>query len=261
MDNIVGAVCENGHIRDVERDVNELSENSFCRKCGEKLHRICPNCEQAPVLIDKRSRDDGSISWHVTEYCHRCGEAFPWGPSRLREVARAIDKHIPEVQNNSPTPNLFTNSQRQYLEQLRYGQEVVKHVREGDRCYRYSLWHSALTSYIHAFEWAAIAYLEHEHNIDIIQKEQDGMYYNFAGGSNNILDELTDHAEIDQKTLSKLKSLNRAERRWMAHHKSGETLQDEVDGVRSRLSEFVGTLFPNETAKRRTEDEEEESDN
>jgi len=55
-------------------------------------------------------------------------------------------------------------------------------------------------------------------------EEQDGNYYNFAGGQNSILDELTEYAELDQKTVSKIESMNRAERRWMAHHKSGQTL-------------------------------------
>jgi len=50
--------------------------------------------------------------------------------------------------------------------------------------------------------------------------------------------------------------MNRAERRWMAHHKSGQTLQDDVDQIRSRLSEFVETLFPTDTVRQHVEDSE-----
>lgn len=255
MNDAVGVVCENGHIRDVAKDFEELLERAFCRSCGGELHQVCPNCQNAPIFTDNRSRDDGSHYWYVAEYCHECGEAFPWGPSRLKEVVQEIEKRIPESQSNGPAGNVCSTSQQQYLEQLVYGSEVFNHIQEGDRCYKYNLWHSALTSYIHGFEWAAIAYLEHEQDIDIIQKEQDGVYYNFAGGQKSILDELTYHAEIDQKTSSKIKSMNRAERRWMAHHKSGETLQDEVDAIRARLSKFIDTLFPETIVQTQIEDE------
>ncbi|MCU4753412.1 hypothetical protein OB919_15720 [Halobacteria archaeon AArc-curdl1] len=126
---------------------------------------------------------------------------------------------------------------------MKYGEEVVNHVREGDKCYKNRLWQSALAAYIHAFEWASIAYLEEEAGLDIIERERDGVYYNFAGGRHSLLDELTSHVEIDQKTLSKIQSMNRAERRWMAHHKSGNTLQKEVDALRARLNQFLKTLF------------------
>jgi len=144
--------------------------------------------------------------------------------------------------------------QRQFLKEIKYGSEVISHVQEGDQCYRNSLWHSALTCYIHGFEWTAIAYLEFTTAVDIIEEEQNGNYYNFAGGRNSILDELTEHANLDQKTISKIESMNRAERRWMAHHKSGQTLQDDVDQIRSRLSELVETLFPTDSIRKHLED-------
>ncbi|WP_418284885.1 DUF2321 domain-containing protein [Halorubrum sp. DTA46] len=245
----VGAVCENSHIRSIEAEYDDIEHDPYCRKCGEPVHSVCPNCNNAPIKVDGYTRDDGSPYWRVQEYCHHCGEAYPWGPSRFTEVTREIAKRLPEPQNSGPNGRIYSNPQGQFLEQTKHGSEIINHVREGDQCYRHRLWHSALTCYIHAFEWAAIAYLEHTTDVDIIAEEQNGNYYNFAGGRNSILDELTEHAEIDQKTVSKIESMNRAERRWMAHHKSGQTLQDDVDQVRSRLTEFIETLFPTETVR------------
>ena len=250
----VGAVCENSHIQVIEADFDDIEHDPYCRRCGERLHSVCPNCNNAPIKVDGYNKDDGSTYWKVQEYCHHCGEAYPWGPSRFTEIAREIGKRIPEPQDSGPSGQAYSNPQRRFLEQTKYGSEVIRHVREGDQCYRHSLWHSALTSYIHAFEWTAITYLENSTGIDIIEREQNGNYYNFAGGQNSILDELTEHAELDQKTVSKIESMNRAERRWMAHHKSGQTLQDDVDQVRTRLSELIETLFPTDTIRELTED-------
>ncbi len=252
----VGAVCEKGHIREIEAEYDDIEHNPYCRKCGEKIHSLCPNCNSAPIKVDGYTKDDGSHYWRVQEYCHYCGEAYPWGPSRFTEVTREIAEKIPNSQGPTPSGRVYSNPQRDYLQQTKYGSEILDHVEEGDKCYRNRLWHSALTSYIHAFEWTAIAYLEQTTEVDIIEEEQNGNYYNFAGGHNSILAELTEHANLDQKTVSKIESMNRAERRWMAHHKSGQTLQDDVDQIRTRLAEFVETLFPTDEVRDLVEDTE-----
>lgn len=252
----VGAVCEDGHIRVIEAEYEDIEHDPYCRECGNRLHSVCPNCNNAPIKLDGYTRDDGSPYWRVQEYCHNCGEAYPWGPSRLMEVTREVAKRLPDPQDSGPNGRVYSNPQRQFLKETKYGSEIISHVREGDQCYRHNLWHSALTCYIHAFEWTAIAYLELTTDVDIIEEEQNGNYYNFAGGKNSILDELTEHAELDQKTISKIESMNRAERRWMAHHKSGQTLQDDVDQIRSRLSELVETLFPTDSVRQHVDDSE-----
>lgn len=129
------------------------------------------------------------------------------------------------------------------LAETKYGSEVVNHLSEGDECMRNDLLHPALSSYIHAIEWAAIAYLEDNCEIDIIEREKDGNLYNFAKGGNTVVSELKSNATIDQKTVSKIESMNGAERRWMAHHKSGEVLESEVIAVRERLLELLRQLF------------------
>lgn len=253
---VVGAVCEDGHIRVIEAEYEDIEHDPYCRKCGNRLHSVCPNCNNATIKLDGYTREDGSPYWRVQEYCHNCGKAYPWGPSRFTEVTREIAKRLPEPKDTGPSGLVYTNPQQKFLEQTKYGPEIIKHVREGDQCYRNKLWHSALTSYIHGYEWTAIAYLKSSTDVDIIEQERSGNYYNFAGGRNSILDELTEYAEIDQMTVSKIESMNRAERRWMAHHKSGETLQDDVDQIRTRLGEFIEKLFPTDTVRQHGEDSE-----
>jgi hypothetical protein len=138
---------------------------------------------------------------------------------------------------------LPTSSIRTVLTEIKWGDEVINHIKDGDKCYNNRLWHPALVSYIHAFEWSAISYLAYAENFDVIDEERRGNYYNFAGGQNNLLDKLTEHVDIDQKTISRLRGMNQAERRWMAHHKSGKVLQDDVDALRSRLKAFIELLY------------------
>lgn len=97
--------------------------------------------------------------------------------------------------------------------------------------------------YVHAIEWAIITYLEDQEDFDVIEKENQGEYFYLAGKKPNLLDELRKHVEIDQKTIERIEELNRSERRWMAHHRSGETLQGDVDAVRSRLGALIKTLY------------------
>lgn len=121
---------------------------------------------------------------------------------------------------------------------------MIAHIDDGDECLKHGLLVPALSSYVHAIEWAGIAYLKYTQDIDIIEREQNGESYYFANGKeNSILSEVKKHADLDQKTVSRLRSMNSAERRWMAHHKSGSVTEDEVKAVRSRLAAFVESLF------------------
>ena len=159
--------------------------------------------------------------------------------NRFIEVLESIEEGL--VPNQEPEPTL-SQEILPTLEETKYGNEVLEHAQEGDICLEKNLHHLALSSYIHAIEWAAIAYLT-EKGIDIIAEEKSGNLYYFAGGENNLLDTLRTEADVDQKTISQLESMNRAERRWMAHHKTGEVLPEEIDAVRARLQSLVNSLF------------------
>jgi len=140
--------------------------------------------------------------------------------------------------------NIIDDRIKNILEYTKWGKEVIKHVRDGDKCYENGLIDPALGSYIHAFEWAIISYLESECNRDIIEEEKKGKPYYFARGDKNLLSTLIEcKKDIDQKTIDKIRELNNAERRWMAHHKSGKTLEAEVKAVRDRLKEFLKILY------------------
>lgn len=238
-----GAVCNNGHVRDTKDSAEDLIDAGYCEKCGTELHRSCPNCAY-PIPVRRWEREDGTYTkWKKMGYCRNCGNAFPWGPGRVGDFFR---KHLSSPSSDtSPRPDgkIFTSPIRTYLNETKYGIEVIKHITDGDKCYRNSLWFPALTMYIHAIEWSAIAYLEAEAYHDVIEKERDGVRYYLASGQHNLIDGLNEHVEVDQKTLSQIAHLNRIERRWVAHHKSGETYKDDVDAVRARLNNLVSTLF------------------
>jgi hypothetical protein len=175
---------------------------------------------------------------------------------RLSEMLKSIRSSYVETRTKSPyaIPDseldpVIDGSFHSSIVDKKYGHEIIKHVEDGDACLTQGILQPALGSYIHAIEWGAITYLESEAGVDIIEDEKNGQYYNFAKGNRSILEELTDHVEIDQKTVSKIKSMNSAERRWMAHHKSGETLPDEVKAVRARLGTFLKTLFKSDTGE------------
>ncbi|MFC7325995.1 hypothetical protein ACFQMF_15655 [Halorubrum rutilum] len=158
---------------------------------------------------------------------------------RFIELLEKSEQGFTSQNNISPT---LSPEDQQKLDEYKYGGEVIGHAQDGDICLEKGLQHLALSSYIHAIEWSSIAYLQVEGK-DIIEEEKDGNYYNFAGGRNSILDEVKERSELDQKTISQLKSMNRAERRWMAHHKSGEVLPEEVEAVRARLSKIPDSLL------------------
>ena len=207
--------------------------------------------------------EDASLSYRlsdsVLEFSPRHGsepQTFPWIPvgeeyaregfssnsihlNRLIEMIEDIEEGIQPSDSPDPTLDEKTHS---LLNSIDYGHEIIQHSQDGDICLEKGLHQLALSSYIHAIEWTIIAYLKTD-ELDIIEKEKDGTYYNLAGGRNSLLEEVNERAGLDQKTTSQLRSFNRAERRWMAHHKSGEILPEEIEAVRARLRSLVEKLF------------------
>lgn len=95
-----------------------------------------------------------------------------------------------------------TNQVRRRLKETKYGNYVVELVDEGDEALRYQLLHPALSSYIHAIEWAIICYREAEQGEDLVEKETTGEFgYNYG---QLIDDELPDNAPVSQKTKEEL---------------------------------------------------------
>ena len=237
------AVCANGHVRRVSSDPLELNDDRYCTRCTKQLHTSCPECTE-PVIARRYAREDGTVYWKARQICENCGNAYPWGPNAIQQWFR---RNIPTTGSSKPRPSgvILTQSVRVKLEDSKYGEEVIKYVQDGDKCYRNRLWLPSLTMYVHAIEWAIIAFLKDRGIVDVVEKEREGTLYYLASGPNSLLNELKEHSEVDQKTLSYISNINRLERRWAAHHKSGDVLQNEVDSVRKRLELIVEELFGN----------------
>lgn len=163
--------------------------------------------------------------------------------SDLKKFSEDILQEVPDSRDRD-TPTIQLSSELiEDLNATNWGSEVLSHLEDGNNCIRAGLYHPALNSYIHGIEWAIITYLEDKEGIDIIKQENNGNYYNFAGGKNNLLDEISKYKEISQKTQSKLRNMNSAERRWSAHHKSGELSDTEVIAVQERLEILIREVF------------------
>lgn len=238
------AICSNGHLLDWKDNHEDLIDQSGCQHCGKPIHRTCPNCREQTVFAFRETHEDGTHDWSFDDYCRSCEEAFPWGPGKVTQFLHSKGVTLGSSSSKpSPRETILTYSVRQQLQNAKYGKEVIDKIEDGDKCYENQLWHPALSMYVHAFEWAIITYLEDAEDVDIIEKERDSTRFNLAGRSPNLLDVLTDKVTLDQKMIERIEDMNRAERRWMAHHRSGQVLRDEVESVRSRLGVLLGTLF------------------
>ena len=136
--------------------------------------------------------------------------------------------------------NGLPNSLRETLQQSEFGRKTIQYIDEGDSAFQRKLLNAALSCYIHAIEWTIITYLKQQQDTDIIEEQQSGDSYPTY---HNLVKRLEGESPASQKTVSKLSNLNQAERRWMAHHKSGETVETDVLNVRDRLLVLVKELF------------------
>lgn len=160
----------------------------------------------------------------------------------IQDFSNRLLKSLHDTKNTVNTDPIPPQIEKK-LSKAEYGKEVLDHISDGDECLNQELLHPAMTSYIHAIEWTIISYLISAEGIDVIEQEKNGQLYSFAKGRNSLLDELMDNTTIDQKTISRIEGMNRAERRWAAHHKSGDVLQKEVEAVKSRLLTLLEQLF------------------
>lgn len=137
--------------------------------------------------------------------------------------------------------SVIHDGEREVIERLPYGKYILLYSDEGDKCMKYSLYHSALSCYIHAIEWCIISYLKSEDELDVIEQEmEESNYYNF----HNLVEELQEHsASVSQKTLDKMEEMNKSERRWIAHHKTGTITSDDVQGVKNILQKLIDDII------------------
>lgn len=130
---------------------------------------------------------------------------------------------------------------RDVLRETEYGRTAIQYIDEGDMCFRRENLHAALSCYIHAIEWSIIDYLDRTDDVDVIEHEQEDsdIYY----GYKNLVDKIRNNTPTSQRTMNFLDKLNGAERRWIAHHKSGDTVESDVDNVRERVFVLIDELY------------------
>lgn len=164
--------------------------------------------------------------------------------STKREIERIFSKIEAQPVQKPYTEAEVIESQlgeehRDILSQLEYGENVLQYLNEGDACLQRGLLNSSLNCYILCIEWIVITHLMREENRDVIaeEKEDSGKYYH------QLVGELEDDDKVSQKTYERLDNMNSVERRWMAHHKSGELVETDVRNVRDRTEILIRELF------------------
>lgn len=72
-------VCLNGHqITDRYYEAPEFRQN-FCEKCGAETITACPDCgEEIRGYYHVEGVVSVGSSKDVPNYCHECGESYPW---------------------------------------------------------------------------------------------------------------------------------------------------------------------------------------
>ena len=133
---------------------------------------------------------------------------------------------------------------RDILRETEYGRTAVQYIEEGDASLRHNHLNAALSCYIHAIEWIIIDYLNRTGDKDVIgqEKSNNDVLYKFS----NLVDGIRNDTPATQRTISYLDKVNGAERRWIAHHKDGDTLKTDVNTLRERLLVLVDELFNEE---------------
>ena len=243
---VFASACENGHVIDSSESHEDLTEQPRCHHCGTSVHSACPECGANTVLLRYWEKDDEEgYNYDLDEYCGNCGDAFAWGPGWVQNMLDKRGISLSGSSSPSPRGTIIGATLRDILTDTEYGDEIISHVTEGDRCFKNRLWRSSLSMYVLAYEWTIITYLEDREDFDVISKERQGTYFNLAGEGLSLLNVLTDKVELDQKMVDRIHDLNQAERRWVAHHKSGEVFREEVESVRARLGVLLDQLFSN----------------
>lgn len=136
----------------------------------------------------------------------------------------------------------LTDDQRESLGATDYGRSVIQYLDEGDGCLERNYLHASLSCYIHAIEWAIIAFWMIERDEDLISKQVKGDPPLFYRDLTSLLRENT---PAKQRTIESLEKFNEVERRWVAHHREGELRRTRVESVRETLLVLIDELFPN----------------
>lgn len=95
----VSQVCLNGHELTDRIDENPEKESRCCPTCGERTIFACLHCA-SPIRGEYESLgfdpDYGRGTTPVPNYCHACGNPYPW-TNRHKETARKMVDDLPRL--------------------------------------------------------------------------------------------------------------------------------------------------------------------
>lgn len=84
-------ICPNGHTVNSASGRTPEHDAMFCGQCGARAISDCPTCS---TPIRGRLQNAGIIlsGWGPADYCHACGQPYPWTAARIAALAEAIDE-------------------------------------------------------------------------------------------------------------------------------------------------------------------------
>lgn len=132
-------------------------------------------------------------------------------------------------------------NQFNYLNKFEYGEEILKHLLDCAKCMEHGILHPALSSFVHAIEWALITGLKVKGK-DIIKEEVEKKkrYYNLL----DLIEESHRQGIISDKMYDRLKNFNQTQRRWAAHHKTGDMIGKDIKDVTELFEELMKEINP-----------------
>ena len=225
-------------LRDLRKDIPFRVVFRFKTFSGEDVEGYDLFVESTPVLLQRH---------------HQIGLPESYSYS----VENIVDQNKREIQNIlghlelEPTQGPYTEAEKletqldegaiEELEHHQYGRTAIKYINEGDQCLKQNLLHAALPCYIQGIEWTILHHKITEEDTDLIEEQKSGEtgYLDFI----NLVDKIKSKSTVSQKTTSKLKNINNSERRWMAHHKSGQLKRQDVENVRATLLRLADELL------------------
>jgi hypothetical protein len=205
---------------------------------GEEIEGYDIFVESTPVLLQKYRQ----LNPHP-DYSYNIDNVVDQNKREIKRILGRLElepTHGPYTEAESLDTRLSEATVNQ-LNEHQYGRTAVQYVNEGDQCLQQNLLHAALSCYIQAIEWSILHYKITEEETDLIESQQKGEtgYLRFI----DLVQKIQGNGPISQKTSSKLENMNNAERRWMAHHKSGQLERQDVENVRSTLFRLTDELL------------------
>lgn len=192
-----------------------------------------------PVLLQKVQQgffktDDESVEETDIEV------AVATCKQRITEVMNAfgIQPYMPPHTEAEFLEHTLTNAQRELLQDSEYGRYTIDFIDEGDEALRNGLYNASMSCYIHGIEWVIIDYFQREKDEDLVEQEKQGKELYYFRDLVNRLDE----TPASQKTIDRLAQMNANERRWIAHHKSGQAMESDVRRVQDPLQVLLSEL-------------------